>query len=117
MTRIYAIVAIVSAIAVAVVALAIATFGTAHASERPQGRMQTCTAQWRQSGADRSGYKAFIRQCLEGTPSAQPSAGASKSPGGNRMKICGAKWRQAKASNMTHGQTWRQFSKLCLTGG
>jgi len=115
MTRIYAIVAIVSAIAVAVVALAIATFGTALASERPQGRMQTCTAQWRESGADRAGYKAFIRQCLK-TASAPSGISAAKSPAGSRMKTCGAKWRQAKASNATRGQSWRQFSSACLKG-
>ncbi|WP_443750037.1 hypothetical protein [Asticcacaulis solisilvae] len=115
MKRLYAIIAVISAIAVAVIALAVMTFGTAVAGERPQGRMQTCTAQWRESGADRSGYKAFIRQCLNATPAARPVAKTSAHPG-NRMKICGAKWRQAKASNATHGQTWRQFSTACLKG-
>ena len=113
MKRLYAIIAVVSVIAVAVIALAVVTFSTAQASERPQGRMQTCTAKWRDSGVDRAGYKAFIRQCLK----TAPAAGAAVKPGahgGNRMKICGAKWREAKASNTTHGQTWRQFSSACL---
>ncbi len=113
MKRLYAIIAVVSAIVVAVVALAVLTFGTAMAGERPQGRMQVCTAQWRESGADRAGYKAFIRQCLNAAPVAA-QVEKPEAQGGNRMKLCGAKWRQAKASNATHGQTWRQFSSACL---
>jgi len=113
MKRLYAIIAVVSVIVAAVIALAIVTFGTAQAGERPQGRMQVCTAQWRETGADRSTYKTFIRQCLSAGPAAEPA----KKPGthsGNRMKVCGAKWREAKTSNTTHGQTWRQFSRACL---
>lgn len=116
MKRLYAIIAVVSVIAVAVLALAVVTFNTAQASERPQGRMQTCTAQWRDSGADRAGYKTFIRQCLKAAPAPEHAAKPG-SHGGNRMKICGAKWREAKASNATHGQTWRQFSSACLKAG
>ncbi len=118
MKGLYAIIAVVSAIALAVVALAVMTLSTAQAAENPQGRMQVCTAKWREDGADRAGYKVFIRECLKTAPAVK--AAPVKAPGshaGNRMKLCGAKWRQAKASNATHGQTWRQFSKVCLKSG
>ena len=118
MRGLYAIIAVVSAIALAVVALAVMTLGTAQAAGNAQGRMQVCTAKWRASGADRSGYKVFIRQCLTTAPAVKAAPLKSEgSHAGNRMKLCGAKWRQAKASNTTNGQTWRQFSKVCLKTG
>lgn len=110
----------------------------AFAAVKPQGPMQTCTAQWldmRKAG-DLHGqnYKSFIRLCLQGktsdwTPAASKAAARKITPakarplkarapkqtsGSNRMKMCGAKWQAMKAANTTNGQTWRQFSSQCL---
>jgi hypothetical protein len=118
----------------AAVLLALAAATPAYADPKPQGPMQTCTAQWlvlRDSG-DLHGqvYSSFIRLCLDGKTAdwTAPAGRSSKSERtsirtrslktgskrGNNMKICGAKWQAMKAANATNGQTWRQFSTQCL---
>ncbi len=123
----------------AAVLLVLAAASPAFAAPKPQGPMQTCTAQWlvmREAG-DLHGenYKSFIRLCLQGktadwTPAARKTVARKKAPAkarplkakasgggtssGGRMKICGAKWQALKAANATNGQTWRSFSSQCL---
>jgi hypothetical protein len=114
--------------------LVLAAASSAHAAAKPQGPMQTCTAQWlaMRNAGDLHGqnYKSFIRLCLQSKASdwapvtskadtgkkapAKPRALKAKASGGNRMKLCGAKWQGMKAANATNGQTWRQFSSQCL---
>jgi len=42
---------------------------------------------------------------------AKPASGMKPQ---DRMKACGAQWQQLKASGKTGGQTYQQFSSVCL---
>lgn len=138
-----AIVVFVTAVTAAIIVLAVMTFapGLAHAADavrdRPQGRMQACTAQWLDIRAEGQApvYKTFIRECLAGktaAPTVQAKAGRKKTGTGkgpsavklsakvkkpNRMRLCAAQWRDMKAAGATGGQTYRQFSSQCLKAG
>lgn len=124
----------------AAVLLVLAAATPVWAASKPQGPMQACTAQWlvmREAG-DLHGqnYKSFIQLCLQGktadwTPAARKAVARQKAPAkarplkakgsggstssGGRMKACGAKWQTMKAAGTTNGQTWRSFSKQCLS--
>jgi len=78
-----AIAVFVTAVTAAIIVLAVMTFapGLAHAADtvrdRPQGRMQACTAQWLDIRVEGQApvYKAFIREC----PAGKTAAPAPKS--------------------------------------
>ncbi len=138
MRGLMAIVVLVTALAAAIIVLAVMTFapGLAKAAGKPQGRMQACTAQWLDLKAEGHPpvYKTFIRECLAGKTAvasggpvakvhkartsavkrAPPVKLSARIKKPNRMSLCAAQWREKKAAGATDGQTYRQFSSQCL---
>ena len=96
MRGLMAIVVLVTALAAAIIVLAVVTFapGLARAADKPQGRMQACTAQWLDVKADGHApvYKTFIRDCLAGK--AAEETGATQ----RRSKPALAQAHRAKAA-------------------
>jgi hypothetical protein len=75
--------------------------------------MKTCAAACNATApADRAKttYLAYSSACMKNRG---PKPAAPMTPQ-DRVKACAAKWNALKAANKTGGQTYQQFSSVCL---
>jgi hypothetical protein len=100
-------------------ALALALASSPALASKSTDTMKACAAAWKaMSPADqaKTTYKAYSTTCLKngGPPAPATTAAATPMTPQQRMKDCAAKWDALKKAGKTNGQTYQQFSKVCL---